>query len=115
FPPCPDRASRELLGHIRPFLASDPVVFEQIQCCGLGGCAGGKEAKLARQMGQQAAEASLESGRRLMTYCASCAGNFARNGCPDTGHILLRILEIQEQPQIKMSVINRAKTKYWRG
>lgn len=115
FPPCPDRASRELLGHIRPFLASEPDVFEQIQCCGLGGCAGGKEAKLAQQMGQQAAEASLKSGRRLMTYCASCAGNFVRNGCPDTGHILLRILEIQEQPQIKMSVINRAKTKYWRG
>ncbi len=115
FEPCPDRASEELLGQIRPFLATEPEFLHQVQCCGLGGCASAKEPELAHQMGQQAAEQSRTSGRKLMTYCASCAGHFTRNGCADAGHILLEILGISEQPQIKMSVINRAKTKYWRG
>ena len=115
FLPCPDRENREILGHIRGFLIDEPMVWNQLQCCGLGGCVGGREPELSRQMGRSAAELREESFGELMTYCASCTGQFVRNGCLNTGHILLKILDIREIPQIKRSVFNRMKMKYWSG
>lgn len=107
FPPCPDRGSWEILRGIRPFLSEDPHLIENVQCCGLGGCAGAKEQELAQQLVDQV------QGQRsdICTYCASCSGNFARRGYAGAGHILLKILRHTESPDIKRTGANRAKMK----
>lgn len=112
FLPCPDRERKELLDDIRPFLEKEPEIISQAQCCGLGGCAGGKERELAERMTDELRKADRGS---ICTYCASCAGNFARKGYADTEHVLLKILGREERPDTAKSVINRAKTKFWRG
>ncbi|MFT4105091.1 MAG: (Fe-S)-binding protein [Lacrimispora sp.] len=111
FPPCPDRESRELLGHIRAFLKEDPDIISDVQCCGLGGCAGKKEKDLADEMVRGIFREKEET---VYTYCASCSGNFVRNGYDGTKHILLEILEREERPDTGRSVVNRLKAKYRR-
>lgn len=115
FPPCPDREGKEILRDIQLFLTEETEIIESAQCCGLGGCAGGKEPELAANMVQNVVRKAEVSGHKIHTYCASCSGNFARKGYPDTEHILLKILGISEKPDTKKYMINRAKTKYWRG
>ena len=108
FPPCPDRAGKEILSQILPFLEEDPEITEESQCCGLGGCAGQKEPELAGQM-----IGNLSADNGICTYCASCSGNFARKGYGEAEHILLKILESSEKPDAGKSMINRMKTRYW--
>ncbi|MBS4979807.1 MAG: (Fe-S)-binding protein [Lachnospiraceae bacterium] len=115
FLPCPDRAERQILQHIQKFLKEEPDIIKNVQCCGLGGCAGGKEKKLAMEMAWELAKYSGQSSRKIHTYCASCCGNLARKGCGDAEHLLLKILGETEQPDTKRSIWNRAKTKYFRG
>lgn len=110
FLPCPDREARQWLSFIAPFLKEEPEPIENTQCCGLGGCAAGKEPQLARGMAQQVKEMEYE---RIFTYCASCAGNLTRNGCHGVTHILTEILECREKPDTAMSMFNRVKTKFW--
>lgn len=110
FPPCPDRGTEKILGTIRPFLEEEPEIITESQCCGLGGCAGQKEADLAMEMVKAAA-----TGGNVCTYCASCSGSFARKGFDQADHILLKILGITEKPDTAKSMINRMKTKYWQG
>lgn len=108
FPPCPDREEGELLEEIKMFLDGGLTVLEG-QCCGLGGCAGRKEPELAEKM-----LSKISGKEKVYTYCASCSGNFFRKGYEDTEHILLRILDRTEKPDIKKSMINRMKMKYYR-
>lgn len=115
FPPCPDRESREILSDIQLFLEEEPEIIQSAQCCGLGGCAGGKEPELAEKMVRTVVEEAKEEDYLFYTYCASCSGNFARKGYSNAEHILLRVLDLEEKPDTKKSMINRAKTKYWRG
>lgn len=110
FLPCPDREKRRWLSFFAPFLAKEPEVIEGIQCCGLGGCAQIKEKELAAGMAGRLKEQGRE---RVFTYCASCAGNLTRNGCEGVTHLLTEILETHERPDIKKSMINRMKTKFW--
>lgn len=115
FPPCPDRESLEILQDIRVFLEEKPEIINRAQCCGLGGCAGGKEPELAGDMVRVMAEEAENTKNRIYTYCASCSGNFVRKGYLEAEHILLSVLGLTEKPDTKKSIINRAKTKYWRG
>ena len=115
FPPCPDRESGEMLKDIKKFLVEEPEVIKSAQCCGLGGCAGGKESDLAEQMVKTMIMESEKKKEKIYTYCASCSGNFARKGYADAEHILLKILGRDEKPDIKKSIVNRAKMKYWKG
>lgn len=108
FPPCPDRRENALLEQIRYFLAGDVTMIDG-QCCGLGGCAGRKEPELAANMLEKIADNGT-----VYTYCASCSGNFVRNGYENVDHILLRILRMTERPDIKKSMLNRMATKYFR-
>lgn len=112
FLPCPDRERQEMLADIGYFLKKKPRIIQNVQCCGLGGCAGGKEPDLARQMADRL---EVDKQEMLYTYCASCAGNFTRKGYQNTEHILLKILGVTESVDAKKSLWNRMRMKYWRG
>ena len=106
FLPCPDRDSRVLLEQLK-FFVPHAVPIYNVQCCGLGGCAGGKEPEIA------AAFARKIGGEhtKVYTYCASCAGQLRRGGAEETTHILTEILGTHEKPVLSpvQSLWNRAK------
>ena len=87
-----------------------PDIIKGTQCCGLGGCAGGKEPELAKGMACHVTEEGYET---VYTYCASCAGNLTRNGGQGVSHLLTEILDYHEQPDVAKSMINRMKTRFW--
>lgn len=110
FLPCPDRKEKELLEKIEPFLAGEMKVITESTCCGLGGCAAGKEPELAKGMAENLRQAGYEE---IHTYCGSCSGNLTRNGCGTVTHILAEILETNENPDTSGSFMNRIKTKFY--
>ena len=109
FLPCPDREKRELLKMIERYTAGGLTPVENVQCCGLGGCASVKEPELAKGMGAALKDAGE---RKVYSYCASCAGNLNRNGCKNVTHILTEIMETYEKADIGKSMVNRIKTKF---
>ncbi|MFR8539060.1 MAG: heterodisulfide reductase-related iron-sulfur binding cluster [Enterocloster sp.] len=95
----------------QPFLLENPRYYRGTQCCGLGGCAGGKEPELRPEgMACRVAEEGYET---VYTYCASCAGNLTRNGGQGVSHLLTEILDYHEQPDVAKSMINRMMTRFW--
>lgn len=104
--PCPDGESREWVGRITSLLGYEPAVMNRAQCCGLGGMAAAREPELAKSFAQ-----STPRDTQGSTFCASCAGQFARNGQP-ISHILSQMLGIDEKPAAKTSYINRVLTKF---
>ena len=90
FAPCPDRETLFLQKQMKPFLQSQVNQINEVQCCGLGGCAGVKEPELARKLPNTLQEKNYSN---LYTYCASCAGNLAKAGCENVQHVLLGILK----------------------
>ena len=110
FLPCPDRKEQQWVSWLAPFLLENPQIIEGTQCCGLGGCAGGKEPDLARGMACSVAEKGYE---HVYTYCASCAGNLTRNGGQGVSHLLTEILDCHEQPDVAKSMVNRMMTRFW--
>ena len=108
FPPCPDRGKWEFLSHIRPFLEEEPELITEIQCCGLGGCAGQKEQDLVEQMLE---EISKRTG--VYTYCASCSGNIIRKGYGEASYLLPEILGSREKPDALHAIENRRGVKDW--
>lgn len=109
FLPCPDREQRELLDQIERYVDGRLTPVQNVQCCGLGGCAPVKEPELARKMGSGLKD---RDGKRLYSYCASCTGNLNRNGCKDVIHILPEIMETYEKADTGKSMLNRMKTKF---
>lgn len=105
FPPCPDRESLTWLQQLEPVLSGGSRIVESVQCCGLGGCAAGKEKGLAQDFSEK-----VKNIENLFTYCATCAGQFTRNGVMIT-HVLPHLLGTGEGADIGHSFINRAKTK----
>lgn len=105
FLPCPDRGAREILRQIEPFVDGEMKLVMENQCCGLGGCAGVREPELAGQLAR-------EGEGELCTYCASCAGNFVRNGHTETTHLLVELLGTGERPDTGKSLLNRARTRF---
>lgn len=112
FMPCPDRETHKWLEEIRPFFREECTVLQSVQCCGLGGCAGVKEPELARGMAEKLAKEMTEK-QIVYTYCGSCSGNLARNGCKNVQHVLSEILGVHEKPDTGRSMLNRMKTKLW--
>lgn len=112
FIPCPDKKTQALLSQIRalcPLEQMTPV--ECAPCCGLRG----DIAAHGPQAGQQLC--SLVKGEvgaePLYTYCASCSGQFQRNGCGDVRHVLSALLNVHEHPDAGRAFWNRIRTK-WR-
>lgn len=110
FVPCPDRATRELETALGPFLEGQWEDIPDIPCCGLGGCAAGKEPEIAASF---SAELSRRDYPNVYTYCASCAGRLSRGGVNHVHHVLVDILGTGEQPELSVkSVWNRAKFRF---
>lgn len=107
--PCPDRHNREMFESFVPLLQGKIEEIKGIQCCGLGGCAAACEPEISAGFGQKMKEQKLS---KIYTYCASCAGNFSRAGCQEVRHLLVELLQTEEQPPKGMrSLFNRAKYK----
>lgn len=109
--PCPDRKNKEIADDMYDFLEGEIVdAFPDVQCCGLGGCAAGKEASTAQAMTDMV-KASEE--KELYTYCASCICSFRRRGYENAKHILPMLMGIDEKvPLGKTPILNRAKFKF---
>lgn len=108
--PCPDRKSKKIAGDLAAFLPGEVVdAFPEVQCCGLGGCAAGKEGDLAQKMTDLVRQ-SPET--ELYTYCASCICSFRRRGYEQAYHILPLLMGMEEKvPLGKTPILNRAKCK----
>ena len=109
--PCPDRNKKEFFNTIKPFIEGKiKNSFKDTQCCGLGGCASSKEREISTKF---AKSVSLVGEETLYTYCASCVGNFRRNGFLNSYHLLSLILNIEENVPLGMkSLLNRAMFKF---
>lgn len=107
YTPCPDRDTEEVLSLVKSFLDGEiRFSYQDVQCCGSGGCASVREPELAKQMRRIAAGKET----RMTTYCATCAGTFQRGGVGDVEHILPVLLGTNETPPANplMSLLNRA-------
>lgn len=110
FLPCPDRYEKELFAQIQGLFDQELIPITGAQCCGLGGCAAGKEPELVKCFSN---EVKKEIGTdSLGVYCASCAGAWARQGISDVHHLLCDLLGVEEQPDIRHSLWNRMKRKF---
>ena len=111
FVPCPDKATLELEKSLLPFLAGEHENIKGIQCCGLGGCAAGKEPEISASFAEALKARNLPN---VYTYCASCAGKLRRSGVPNVHHVLVDILGTEEQSELSMkSIWNRAKHRFF--
>lgn len=107
FLPCPDREKRYWLTKIEACAGRRFRPIEEVQCCGLGGCAAAKEPDLSAGFGQMLRDKDYDN---FWTYCASCAGKFARGGVKSR-YLLSAFLGISEKPDIAHGIENRAKMK----
>lgn len=110
FTPCPDKESRLWQRQMERFLPENVQVIDDIQCCGLGGCARGKEPEISKGFTDRL---KAKKYTNLYTYCGSCAGKFARDGIENVHHVLTDILEIYESPDTVKSMVNRAMSRFW--
>ena len=111
FVPCPDKESQSLEKTILPFIAGQWKNIQGIQCCGLGGCAAGKEPEISDSFASKLNDKNLPN---VYTYCASCAGKLRRSGVQNVHHVLVDILGTGEQPELTMkSLWNRAKCRFF--
>lgn len=110
FVPCPDKVSLALEKSFLPFIDGEWENIKGIQCCGLGGCAAGKEPEIAASFADALKEKALPN---VYTYCASCAGNLHRGGVDHVHHVLVDILGTEEQAELSLkSLWNRARLKF---
>lgn len=111
FVPCPDKATMELEKSLLPFFMGQTENIKGIQCCGLGGCAAGKEPEISFSFASKLKDQNLPN---VYTYCASCAGKLRRSGVENVHHVLVDILGTQEQSELSLkSLWNRAKHRFF--
>lgn len=118
FPSCPDRREGLLLddvlaltgGKLRlPYCAGVEHTRSQDapSCKRAGDCKGCAVLPCCRQD----CGGIIDKDQELLTYCASCTGYFRGAGHANAQHVLVRVLETNEQPDMARSFINRARTK----
>jgi len=107
FVPCPDKATHEMERSLFPFLTGAYREIPEVQCCGLGGCAAGKEPELSAGFQENVKHMKLPN---VYVYCASCAGSLCRGGVTNVRHVLTDILGTNESPVLSAQTVwNRAK------
>ncbi len=114
FSPCPDRQSHRLEGQLRALadLAQVPPL-DRTPCCGLRADAAARGAAFSAACTERAFEAAGD--RRVYTLCASCSGQFARMGHAGTRHALSVLLGVDEEPDCRHALANRARRRFDRG
>lgn len=98
FIPCPDRRQEQLqqIRQILPNYQLEPIA--SVPCCGLGGAFIGNKIKAQ----QFSTKVKQQLDGTLYTYCASCAGQFQRQGIRPVRHLLAEILGVEENPGRKI-------------
>lgn len=112
FVPCPDRKDRLMLDNISKLLGNEARldIIQGIQCCGLGGLSICTDRNIPDKLMEKLKEKELDT---IHTYCATCYGNFYRNGIKEPRHFLADILEVEETfPKGIASLLNRAAFKF---
>lgn len=111
FTPCPDKASRELEGHIRNLAGLTGVsTLEKVGCCGLLPTIMSKGPEAVQKSTHKIFEAAGE--QKIYTYCASCLGQFSRLGNDNCAHVLSIMLGVDETPDSANAFKNRAMRKF---
>lgn len=111
FLPCPDKESKYIKESILKLIYPCNIKeIDDINCCGLGGCAIVNERDIAKEFIEKLKSKKLDN---LYVYCATCAGNFNRNKINNIHHLLLDLLDIKENISNKTSLLNRAKFKFY--
>ncbi|ACL21879.1 hypothetical protein Dhaf_3863 [Desulfitobacterium hafniense DCB-2] len=111
FRPCPDREAGRLLEEIGELVSLAGLrTMERVPCCGLRGdiaahgpAAADKLCALVKEEG---------AGETIYTYCASCSGQFQRQGCGQVRHLLSSLLGVEEEPDAAHALFNRARRKF---
>ncbi|MDO6992555.1 (Fe-S)-binding protein [Brachyspira innocens] len=113
FIPCPDKKTKHIKNSILNIIDGDIIIKEinDINCCGLGGCAIVNEKEIASGFIEKLKSKRLNN---LYVYCATCAGNFNRNKINNVRHLPLSILGIDNlEIKNKSSIINRAMFRFY--
>lgn len=111
FSPCPDRRGHRLEGQLRALAdLSEIPALDRVPCCGLRADAAARGAGFAAGCARRVFEAA--EGRRIYTLCASCSGQFARLGHGGVRHALSAILGVDEEPDCRHALANRARRRF---
>ena len=112
--PCPDRASRELETQYRALDVAGAARVETLRgvpCCGLRADVAAQGAAVSNAAAWRVLDEV--GGRELHTYCAACAGQFARVGAQvPVRHVLSVMLGVDEVPDAARALLNRALRKF---
>ena len=115
FIPCPDKQSKHIKNSILKITDLDESKIKEINninCCGLGGCAIVNERELAQGFMDKLKNSNLEN---LYVYCATCAGNFNRNNINNVHHILIDMFNMDNSKiKNKTSLLSRAMFKFFK-
>lgn len=109
FVPCSDKKDYRILDDIRYFIPNAKIGFKNVNCCGLGGLAGGMEPEIAKGFSEQV----RDKDEPICTYCGSCALNFNSKGIDNIEHALSIVMGVNEKPK-KTTIGRLLKQKFIR-
>lgn len=108
FIPCPDKIPRTILDMIEKFIPKiGENIVDDVQCCGLGGLAFKKEKDIVNNLKEK-----IKEHGEILTYCATCTGQFNKIKGVKSHHVLSHILKTDEYSDTKGSLLNRAVRRY---
>ncbi|MEE8716083.1 MAG: (Fe-S)-binding protein [Coriobacteriales bacterium] len=112
FTPCPDRRRLDWRRDIERVVSLDGLVpLAKAPCCGLMPKIAAQGPERVRELDDRIFAAA--EGRALYTYCASCAGQFARAGYrAPVVHVLAALLGTDEAPDAAHAIANRARRAF---
>lgn len=109
FYPCPDKFRREIFGKFKGYI-SYKNSFKSVNCCGMGGLAKRDEPGIYAN-GIESVRA--KNSENPYTYCATCAGNFTKNGIENVRHLTSEFLGVSEKIS-KSYAKNVVKFKFYK-
>ena len=112
--PCPDRGTRKGEALVRDFADMGAVeTLAGVGCCGLRPDVALKGPQVVRACTDRILGAAAD--RTVYTYCASCAGQFARAGYGNYRHAVSVLLGVDEAPDCAHALANRARRRFDRA
>ena len=112
--PSPDRGTRKGEALVRDFADMGAVeTLAGVGCCGLRPDVALKGPQVVRACTDRILGAAAD--RTVYTYCASCAGQFARAGYGNCRHAVSVLLGVDEAPDCAHALANRARRRFDRA